>query len=65
MRVLDLGCGNGRFAEFLAQNLDQNIKIEYVGIDSSGELLELAQKHLSKIERAYFSFELINQNLLD
>ena len=40
--VLDLGCGNGRFGSFLAEQLPQ-IKIKYIGIDNSQELLKIAQ----------------------
>jgi 2-polyprenyl-3-methyl-5-hydroxy-6-metoxy-1,4-benzoquinol methylase len=38
--ILDAGCGNGRLLEAL-----QNKSINYVGIDSSLELLALAQKN--------------------
>lgn len=41
IRVLDLGCGNGRFYKFLTENLE--IKIEYVGIDNNEALLEKAR----------------------
>ncbi|MDQ3008793.1 MAG: class I SAM-dependent methyltransferase [bacterium] len=40
-RVLDLGCGNARFASFLSKELPQ-ITIYYLGIDSSQELLHKA-----------------------
>jgi tRNA (uracil-5-)-methyltransferase TRM9 len=42
-RILDLGCGNGRFAKFLVQN---QISFEYVGVDSSVPLLKIAQTNL-------------------
>lgn len=38
-KVLDLGCGNGRMFEFF-----QDKNIDYVGIDSSEKLIELAKK---------------------
>ncbi|HLA44679.1 MAG TPA: class I SAM-dependent methyltransferase, partial [Aggregatilineales bacterium] len=40
LRVLDIGCGNGRFGVFLKQNLE--IPIKYHGIDSSDYLLKHA-----------------------
>lgn len=39
-RVLDLGCGNGRFFEF-CKNRD---KVDYFGVDSSEKLIEIAKK---------------------
>lgn len=37
-KVLDLGCGNGRLAEFLGA------KTDYVGLDNSAALIEIAKK---------------------
>jgi ubiquinone/menaquinone biosynthesis C-methylase UbiE len=40
-KVLDLGCGNGRLLEIL-----QDKEIEYIGVDSSWKLIEIAkEKH--------------------
>lgn len=39
IRVLDVGCGNGRWAEFLAAN---QLSFSYLGLDSSQKLLNLA-----------------------
>ena len=39
-RVLDVGCGNGRFGHFLQQ---QGVSVEYVGVDFSPPLLDKAQ----------------------
>lgn len=40
--VLDIGCGNGRFGSFLAEQLP-DIKIKYIGADNSQELLKIAK----------------------
>ena len=40
--VLDLGCGNGRFASFLAARQSQ--RFEYIGIDSNADLLARARR---------------------
>jgi SAM-dependent methyltransferase len=42
LRVLDVGCGNGRFAGLLAELL-QPEQLQYLGIDGSAELLQLAR----------------------
>jgi SAM-dependent methyltransferase len=41
--ILDLGCGNGRFLEFLKDNYKD---FKYCGIDSSKELLAIAKNRL-------------------
>jgi len=38
-KVLDLGCGNGRLLQIF-----QAIDIDYIGVDSSKKLIEIAQK---------------------
>lgn len=40
LRVLDLGCGNGRFFEIC-----KKAGVEYTGVDNSAELINLAQKN--------------------
>lgn len=35
-KILDLGCGNGRFLEFLMQN---HTKFEYLGVDNSSDFI--------------------------
>ena len=42
IKVLDVGCGNARFYEFLKQH---KIKCEYVGVDNSQKLLNLAKEN--------------------
>jgi SAM-dependent methyltransferase len=53
--VLDVGCGDGRFAQFLA---DQHAQCSYLGVDSSPALLDIAaQRALPepfRFERADF-----------
>jgi ubiquinone/menaquinone biosynthesis C-methylase UbiE len=38
-KILDLGCGNGRFFELL-----EDKDINYIGVDFSGKLIEIARK---------------------
>lgn len=42
LRVLDAGCGNGRFARALAE---AGIAVDYVGLDADAGLLESARRH--------------------
>ncbi len=44
LRVLDVGCGNGRFARFLSDALDAPLL--YVGLDASAALLDEARRTL-------------------
>jgi 2-polyprenyl-3-methyl-5-hydroxy-6-metoxy-1,4-benzoquinol methylase len=46
LNVLDIGCGNGRFATFLTEHLP-DITLSYTGIDSNQKLLDIAQNKLS------------------
>lgn len=46
-RVLDAGCGHGRFARFLAGELDR--AFVYVGVDASARLLEAARAALQGV----------------
>ncbi|MFC1627161.1 class I SAM-dependent methyltransferase [Patescibacteria group bacterium] len=55
LKVLDVGCGNGRFGKFLIEN---DFDIKYVGIDSNQYLLDEAKK-------AVLDGSFINQDLLD
>lgn len=45
LSVLDVGCGNGRFGQFLVQHFP-DFTIKYTGVDSSIALLKSAEKKL-------------------
>jgi tRNA (uracil-5-)-methyltransferase TRM9 len=58
IRVLDIGCGNGRFAQFLEE---EKINFEYYGLDSSKKLLNLASKQVSlETKTTFLELDLIN-----
>jgi SAM-dependent methyltransferase len=45
LRVLDVGCGNGRFADFLCEALARHgARLDYCGLDASAPLLERARR---------------------
>ena len=58
--ALDLGCGNGRFALFLAARQRQPFR--YVGIDSNPDLLARARQQLGTLPQV--SFQLIQRDLV-
>lgn len=62
IKVLDIGCGNARFAQFLQS---QKINYTYFGLDNSTKLLEIAQKTLNTnhINNQLVQFDLV-ENLL-
>lgn len=51
LRVLDIGCGNGRFAKYLIENLGD--EIIYTGIDNNKSLLNITKKELESYEIEY------------
>ena len=67
LRVLDLGCGNGRFALFLERNptLRRNQPFDYVGIDSSPELIERARAEAGGCDHIRFEVDDIEKRPLD
>lgn len=62
MRVLDVGCGNGRFGAFLAGRLGKD-GFSYTGIDSSAMLLERARVTLEGAEARFELRDIIEQGL--
>ena len=48
LEVLDLACGNGRFAQYLAAHSERDFA--YFGVDSSEPLLEAARQRCSSLE---------------
>jgi SAM-dependent methyltransferase len=55
-RVLDLGCGNGRFLKFLNE---KGWKGEYLGVDFDTQLLEIAGKSNSEINAKFQSHDIV------
>ncbi len=53
LAVLDVGCGNGRFARFLTERWPGRFR--YLGIDSSEALLSIARSHNPAPERIHFT----------
>ena len=46
LTVLDVGCGNGRFARLLA---NESVKARYVGVDGNAQLLQLARRSAAEL----------------
>src|SRR4051812_41958089 len=60
--VLDVGCGNGRFARFLHNHWSR--PFSYVGLDSSPVLVALASAETSDLEAASCEcFDFVEQSL--
>jgi tRNA (uracil-5-)-methyltransferase TRM9 len=54
LRVLDVGCGNGRFASFLAAECD--LEFRYLGIDSNRALLAIARRRCRNAPHIEFAY---------
>lgn len=65
LSVLDVGCGNARFGQFLNQQFPDLI-IQYTGLDNSVDLLKYAKEKLqsTKLQSKLFELDLIKQLLL-
>jgi len=65
LTVLDVGCGNGRFARLLA---DEGIEASYVGVDGNAQLLQLARNStagLTGVECSFLQADLARQCWLE
>lgn len=63
LRVLDIGCGNGRFAQWLSEviNLaETTTKIEYTGIDFNEFLLQKARERTQNLPKVTTDFKQID-----
>jgi tRNA (uracil-5-)-methyltransferase TRM9 len=58
LRVLDLGCGNGRFADFCLQNFSGTL--QYFGIDQNEKLLQEARRKYQSDDEHSFTFQQID-----
>ncbi len=61
LRVLDIGCGNGRFYDFLQQNF--SYQVDYCGLDFSEYLLTKARDRLQVYLKA--QWQLLQLDILD
>lgn len=61
---LDIGCGNGRWAEFLVEKF--KLPFSYFGMDNNDRLLEIANQKLSSqiVDNTFIKFDLVS-NLLN
>lgn len=65
IRVADIGCGNGRFGQFLFEKCPQ-IKLSYTGIDANNSLLSKAEQTLKgKIPALHLQHQDIITSLLN
>lgn len=63
LQVLDMGCGNGRFGQFLINKKFSDFL--YCGVDNSNELLKIAKNNLKNVENARFENIDIVESLLN
>ncbi len=60
IKILDLGCGNGRFLKFLQNSLNDPFK--YIGVDTNEKLLKIAHNDLNeKVDAHFFNMDVINE----
>jgi tRNA (uracil-5-)-methyltransferase TRM9 len=53
LRVLDVGCGNGRFGAWL--HAAHNARIHYHGVDNNPSLLDYARESLANLEQLHLT----------
>ncbi|MBU1036526.1 class I SAM-dependent methyltransferase [Patescibacteria group bacterium] len=58
-KILDLGCGNGRWYKFL---IDQHLPVEYYGLDNSEQLIKVAKETYSNEAARFILGELTKLN---
>lgn len=60
LTILDIGCGNGRFGAFIAEQLPA-LKINYYGFDNNQELLQIAQEQpaIKTIKSQFIKLDLV------
>lgn len=61
-RIADIGCGNGRFYQFLSEKL---VNFSYIGVDNNVKFLELAAKNFRKITGGGEKTKFIAGDLID
>lgn len=63
VRVLDVGCGNGRFGRFLAQASAS--RVLYTGVDSNPRLLDHARHALADLDARLIECDILRDPLPD
>lgn len=66
IKILDVGCGNGRFGLFLREQIPEDY-IQYVGVDNSDKLLAIAKKQYEpfRMEPKFITLDLVDCLLND
>ena len=66
VRILDIGCGNGRLGLFLREQIPQEY-IQYIGVDNSEELITKAKEQYEphRMEPTFITLDLVESLLKD
>jgi len=64
LKVADVGCGHGRLANFLVENMPLKWQLHYTGFDSSQTLLKFAKFKLKNLPRLKNNTKLISMDLM-